>query len=322
MDLKKLRVKVKESAKPRKSSERIVSARRSTSMSDLQLPKMTGTGMGEGLSKGLGGFEMMADLSKTTLMGSSKSVGNDLVGVFYDFSRDNKGNPSGVQAESDGSFKYQSVIKSFLKNNWESSYLEPYYRAPLKLYATQFLIPATPSADAPLRFGIRDEDITLGGALWLAHYKGKFASKTGGTFRFRGAADDFAFVRVNKKVVWKSSWSDRLDPMDPDNWKSSSEENKKYGLANTAVRVGDWFTLKPGVPLEIEAICGEDVGGYFNFVLLVEEQGAEYPKNREGGPILPVFRMAPTPGHLIDEIKYHSVEGDFDLEGGPIFSIY
>jgi hypothetical protein len=57
-------------------------------------------------------------------------------------------------------------------------------------------------------------------------------------------------------------------------------------------------------------------------VLLVEEQGAEYPKNREGGPILPVFRMAPTPGHLIDEIKYHSVEGDFDLEGGPIFSIY
>jgi hypothetical protein len=51
-------------------------------------------------------------------------------------------------------------------------------------------------------------------------------------------------------------------------------------------------------------------------------QGVEYPKNQEGGPILPVFKMAPIPEQMIDLIKYHSIEGDFDLEGGPIFNVY
>jgi hypothetical protein len=322
MDLKKLRIKVKDSSKPRQITERIVSTRKSASMPEINVPKMTG--MGSGLERGLGGFQIMTDLSKMTLMGSKRSVGNDLVGTFYDFARTSNGGRTGYQPEIQ--FRcapFERKIREFLSSGWDPKVFAEFYQAPNKLYATQFLMPCTPSSLAHANFGIKRDDVVWNDALWLVHYKGKIAHKTGGTFRFRGAACDFAMVRVDKKLVWKASWQDRdVSSMDSSGWKSSSSDNKKFGLENMAVRIGDWFTLKPGVPVEMEAIVGENVGGFFSFVLLVEEQGVEYPKNQEGGPILPVFKMAPIPEQMIDLIKYHSIEGDFDLEGGPIFNVY
>jgi hypothetical protein len=78
MNLQKLRVKVQESSKPRKSSERIVSKGRSSSLPDMKLPEMSG--MGASLERGLGGFEMMGDLSQMTIFGGGRSLGNDLEG--------------------------------------------------------------------------------------------------------------------------------------------------------------------------------------------------------------------------------------------------
>ena len=81
MELKKPKVKVKKQAKP-KSSQRIVS-KSVQSMTDIQLPDTSG--MTEGLSGGIGGFEMMPDPSEITLLGGGRSVsvGNDFEGTLY-----------------------------------------------------------------------------------------------------------------------------------------------------------------------------------------------------------------------------------------------
>ena len=56
MKLKKPRVQVKKSAKP-KSTTRIVTKVQKASMPDIQLPEMSG--MGDGLAGGVGGFDIV-----------------------------------------------------------------------------------------------------------------------------------------------------------------------------------------------------------------------------------------------------------------------
>ncbi len=320
MDLKKLRVKVKDSSKPRKAVERIVSSRARSSMPDIKLPAMTG--MGAGLEKGIGGFDMMNDLSKMTLMGGGRSVGNDLAGTFYDLKRDRSGTPipgMTVSEESTDPPGFTEALNRFLANNWSPKSLDKFYRGPVKLYATQFMVPPCKSYIAPPKFGI-DEDIQS--CLWAVHYKGKIANKTGGKFRFWGFGDDVMLVRINGKVVLNASHQDRGNIKDPGDWQSTAKEHRQYILGSSRARVGDWFTLEPGVQVEMEVLFAEGPGGTFTMMLLVQEFGVDYQKNEEGMPILPIFKTMKTPEHLIDEIKYTLTPGQADLDKGPIFSVY
>jgi len=67
MKLKKPRVKVKKTSKP-KPTTRIVTKMNRASMPDIQLPEMAG--MGEGLVGGLGGFDLMPGFGEVGIMGS------------------------------------------------------------------------------------------------------------------------------------------------------------------------------------------------------------------------------------------------------------
>jgi len=320
MQLKKLRVKVKEQAKPRKTTQRIASTRKTSDLPDIQLPEMTG--MGGGLEGAIGGFDMMADLSSMTIMGAGRSVGNDLEGTFYDlkFQRDGSKTP-GISTETgQDPPRFYDALEEFFTSGWDPASLDRFYRAPNKLYATQLFIPSTQSRMAPPMFGVGDD---VEPALWLIHYRGKIAHKTGGTFRFSGFGDDIFVIRVNGKVVLNASHSDRTWVRDMiGGWRSSDKNNLKYIIGGGASRIGDWFTLEPGVPVEMEAIISEVPGGTFQMALLVEEEGMEYPENYRGDPILPIFKTMPTPPHLIDEITYLMPVDEADLEGGPIFSVY
>ncbi|MEN8255054.1 MAG: hypothetical protein ABFR33_06245 [Verrucomicrobiota bacterium] len=88
MKLKKSKVKVKKTSRP-KPTTRIVTKMNRASMPDIQLPEMSG--MGEGFGGGIGGFDMMPDLGEVTIFGGGQSIGNDFVGTFYDFKRDRSG---------------------------------------------------------------------------------------------------------------------------------------------------------------------------------------------------------------------------------------
>ncbi len=83
MKLKKPQVKVKKSAKP-KSTTRIVTKVKRASIPDIQLPEMSG--MGVGIVGDIGGFEMIPDLEEMTvfvevLLMAQESAGLKKVGT-------------------------------------------------------------------------------------------------------------------------------------------------------------------------------------------------------------------------------------------------
>ena len=319
MKLKKLRVKVKNQAKPRKTTTRISSSRKSANLPPIQLPAMTG--MGAGLEGSLGGFDVMADIAGMSIMGAEQSIGNDLEGTFYDLKRYQDGTSVPGMTTAIGwnsTPPFTDAINKFLANNWSPSTLKEYYSPPQKLFATHFMIPPMSSAIAPDLFGV---DPDLEAALWVIHYKGKIGYKKGGKFRFWGFGDDVFLVRMGKKIILNASTDYVNGIKDPDDWQKSADETSRKKIVGLAkCWVGDWFTLLPGESVEMEVLMGEVPGGFFQMTLLVEEFGVEYPENEQGTPILPVFKTMSFPPHLIDEINYLLVPGEADLESGPIFS--
>jgi len=313
MKLRKPKVKVKKTSKP-KPTTRIVTKMNRASMPDIQLPEMSG--MGEGLGGGIGGFDMMPDLGDITIFGSGQSIGSDFVGTYYDSKLDRSGRTLPVDIAG---FGWRALLNKFLKKGWDTSVFSRYYRSPQKLYATNFVIPVMLSSIAPTSFGATESV----GALWMAHYKGQLVHKEAITFRFWGMADEFIAVRVGGELVLASAWPWRgYDIAVMGNlWNSDSADSRKYYMGNFLSVVGDWITLEPGVPLPMELLMGDN-GGVACFFLAVEVQGVEYPKNRQGGPILPAFKTAELSDDLLDIIYNELPEEEICLTNGPVFCDY
>ena len=145
MKLKKPKVKVKKSSKP-KATTRIVTKVQKASMPDIQLPEMSG--MGGGLAGDLGGFEIMPNLEEISVFGGGQSIGNDFEGTFYDLNRDRRGGTITMERDP-----YMSLVGKLARENQKESLLGRYYRAPNKLYTTHFMIPPIISPLAPESYG-------------------------------------------------------------------------------------------------------------------------------------------------------------------------
>ena len=321
MKLKKPKVKVKKTSKP-KPTTRIVTKMNRANMPDIQLPEMSG--MGDGLGGMVGGFDMMPDFSEPTMYGASQSIGNDFVGTFYDSKRGRDGKIlSGVDTSG---WNWRRQIHKFLVRGWDTSVFSRYYRAPRNLYATSLVVPVTRSSLAPLAFG--DKDAV--GALWMVHYKGQLvcpASHTNGiTFCFWGMADESLVVRVDGRIVLGTAWEDsywKLQPVVIGNlWNTDSADSRKYYMGHNTAMVGDWITLEPGESLDMEILIGDN-GGKGGFFLAVEEAGVEYERNRQGAPILPIFRTVELSHEQLDLIYKFFPEGEMlCLTNGPVFCDY
>jgi len=316
MKLKKPKVKIKKNPRP-KPTTRIVTKMNRASMPDIQLPEMSD--MGDGLAGGLEGLDLMPDLGEPTMYGTLQSIGNDLVGTFYDSKRGRDGKIlSGVDTSG---ATWRDKVHKFLKKGWDPTVFARYYRTPQKLYTTSLVVPETRSSIAPLAFG--DKDAV--GALWMVHYKGQLVHKEGITFRFWGTADSFLIVRVDGEIVlaamYLSPWEDFMGAVIGTLWNTDSADSRKYYMGNNTVMVGDWITLEPGVPLDMEILIGDN-GGKACFMLAVEEEGVEYERNRQGGPILPAFRTTELSHDLLDAIYKNLYEGEICLTNGPVFCDY
>ncbi len=314
MKLRKPKVKPSKSSKP-KSTTRIVTRVNRTSMPDIQLPEMSG--MGDGLGGGLGdGFSMMPDLGELTVFGSAQAIGNDFIGTFYDLKRRRDGSLSGV-----ADIETVSILANFVKSGWKESHLSKYYSSPKKLYATCFMIPTLISSLGPMAF---DEADTVGWC-WAAHYKGQLVHKDAITFRFWGQGDDVLVVRVDGKIVLNGSWPggtwNTQNVLSP-TWQSSGTKSRMYRMGNNLAEVGDWITLEPGVPLPMEVLLGEVPGGHFDAMLVVEVKGGEYERNRQGGPILPMFTTEIPSHEILDAIIPILMPGEASLTNGPVFKDY
>lgn len=313
MELKKPKVKVKKRVRP-KVSQRITS-RNVQSMSSIQLP--VSVGMTEGLGSGIGGFELMPDPSEITLLGgrSTASVGNDFEGTFYALLLDRSGNRNSVARNSSDSFC--RILRRFYDSGWNPRALSGYYRWPQKLYTCFIFLPTIAFEHVPRSFGIPDEVET---SAWIVHYKGRIMSKEGGRFRFWGRGNLVLSTKVNDVetgFLGSTSVSEKLS-----DWRSTAEEHDEYYTGKIPMGVGDWFELEPGVPVDMEVVIGDFNGIDSQATLRIQKHGKVYPKNRDGAPILPVFKTAEIPKHLKDEIRYLTIAGDQDLESPMMFNVY
>lgn len=315
MKLKKPKVKVKKTAKP-KATTRIVTKVMRASMPDIQLPEMSG--MGDGMGGGGGGFELDMDFGNLTALGSTRSIGNDLEGTYWDL----KFTRGGVFSPMEGE-EWREIFHKFFRT-WNTSIFSKYYRSPQKLYTTFLVMPPTISALAPVAFGMSD-DMASGGH-WVVYYKGKIYHKEGITFRFWLGVDDSLAIRINKKVVVAGSFispedgeSERAPKMYRSLWESESMDSEKYVIGSSLATVGDWVTLEPGVEYDMEVVISENASSGASFIVAVEEQGVEYPENSQGGPILPIFRTSELSRDQLDIIYKNLCEDEVCCTNGPIF---
>ncbi len=309
MKLKKPKVQIKKTSRP-KSTTRIVTKTARAAMPDIQLPEMSGLGDGLGGEIG-GGFDMMPDLSEITVFGSGQSIGNDLEGTFYDMKRDRSGRP--IPYATQTSF---DAIKRFVKDGFNPSRFARFYRSPKKLYATTVQISPILSCMGPIAF---DEAETVG-CLFMVHYTGQLVHQEGITFRFRGSSGDGLVVGVDGEVVLDAPWMGQEGLYS--DWQITNADHRKHLLGIQKAAVGDWITLEPGVPHQLDILVAEIPGGGFSAQLVVEEQDVEYEHNSRGAPILPIFKTAEPSIDLMDAIYIELVEHEVCLTNGPVFNDY
>lgn len=315
MKLKKPKVKVKKSSRP-KSTTRIVTKANRVSMPDIQLPEMSG--MGDGLGGGVGGgFDMMPDLGELTVFGGGQTIGNDFVGTLYDFKRLRNGRTTGIDPAG---FLY--ALAKFTKGGWKKTELAKYYQSPKKLYTTHFMIPTVSSDIAPTAFGEPD----MMGYAWAVHYEGQIVHPTGGRFRFWAQADDVIIVRLDGRIVVDGSVSDSGSMGSfrsiLSGYVNTTAKSMQYYMGDRQAAVGEWFTLEPGEPLDMEVVIGESPGGSFSSMLAIEEEGVEYPTSPQGGPLVPMFKTAVPTHSVLDTIYEYLVAGEACPTSGPVFSDY
>ncbi|RKX40518.1 MAG: hypothetical protein DRP64_12525, partial [Verrucomicrobia bacterium] len=234
-------------------------------------------------------------------------IGNDFKGTFYDLKRRSNGTRLGTTTPD----KLISDVRKFVSSGWKTSKLSSYYRSINNLYATHFTTGVIPSVHAPMVF---KED--TGGWLWLVHYEGQLVHMEGITFRFWGSGDDIMLVRVNGKTVLNASrndgapnnYADRITP----HWQTPVKSTfQKYVLGSVSSVVGDWITLEPGVPLDMEVLMGETVGDFFTAALLVEVQGEEYDRiGHRLAPALPLFTTTDLTRDVVEAVRANLVPGE------------
>ena len=315
MKLKKPKVKIKKTSKP-KPTTRIVTKMNRANMPDIQLPEMSG--MSSDISGGLGGFDMMPDFEADSLFGGEQSIGNDFVGTFYDMKRNRTGRTMLMDPD-----KYIRALTKFVRGGWNTASLSQYYQSPRKLYATNFAVPPVQAILAPRAFGEPES----GGYCFAVHYEGKLVYTEDITFRFWGLGDDVLVVRVDGKVVLNAPYPRNGGTHDTQviahPWQTSSAKSHMFWLGDQLSVVGDWITLKAGVPLNMEVLVGEVAGGLFQALLVVEVKGEKYDKNpTRNGPILPIFKTAPLSIDQVENIHADLDAGDASVTNGPVFCDY
>ncbi len=306
MKLKKPKVKVKKSSKP-KPTTRIVTKVNRASMPDIQLPEMSG--LGESLGGGLDGFDMMPDFESVSIFGSGQSIGNDFEGTLYDFKLDRRGKPHSV---APGWSNVARAVGKFIESGWKTSTLARYYRSPNKLYSPTIMVPPLPSDFGPWAFNAPE----IAGYFYMLHYKGQLVHQEGGRFRFWCMGDNFMVVRVDGKVVLD------FNNMFTAHWDGKDSKRTGEHMGHWVAYAGQWMDLEPGVPLEMEVIFGEATGGLFGAMLVIEQEGVDYPSNFDAGPLLPVFKTAELTRDQVDGIFEYLSENHYAVTNGPVFSDY
>ena len=218
--------------------------------------------------------------------------GATLVGRFYDLKqfRDHKPNPDLVKL---GPARLAATeVADFIKGGWNSSSLSKFFQAPTTLYATQIFVPVIDALEAPKDYGVEKEVKPMA---WIAHYKGRVSPPVTGAYRFVGTGDDLLAVRIDGRLVLDGGGAKGSDfktdrPQSP---AYAYDFNRNDWLIKTrgGFTVGHRMEVRAGQFYDIDIVISEGPGSGFCAMLLFEQEGVTYEKDRKGNPILPIFRV-------------------------------
>jgi hypothetical protein len=242
--------------------------------------KMAGAGgVGMGLPTAMSGPEgNAAGGGPVSFFGLRETGGGSFAGTLYDLKQTQTHRSTDMTEQ-----KYGEIVTDFVKNGWNESAFQSFYRAPQTLYNTQIFTPYMPADEGPKAFHVSGE---VKPRLWTALYKGRVAPPETGTYHFVGAGDDLLIVRFNGQTVLDGSWNPH--------GVSSIAAKYDYGFSkipNKFVK-GPAISATAGNFYEMEILIGEQPGGEFFADLLIEKDGATYEKDAQGNPLLPIFRVA------------------------------
>jgi len=213
------------------------------------------------------------------LFGSNENGTAGLIAIIYDLKQTQAMQPSNVTQDT-----YQPIINQFLKQGWDESVLNRFFRITRPLYSTQIFIPRIDAGSAPKAYGVEK---FVKPSSWIIHYKGQVSPPEDGTYRLVAYADDILAVAVNNKTVCIG-----LHPSM--NFSGIWKSTEKPGAVafNGNLTYGDWLELKKDQPIDLDILVGERPGGEFCAFLLYQKQGETYQNDPAGNPILPVFQLS------------------------------
>ena len=222
--------------------------------------------------------------------------------MLYDLKQKQTHEPTGLDIPG-----YWNTVDEFLTSGWDETILNRFFRASRPLYTTQIYVPRLDASRGTIAFGV---DKIVKPNEYVIHYKGQVSPPEDGTYRFVGLADNFIAVSVNGDTEMFSNWAwPNLPKL---NWHPPSTQSLPVYEHAKTLQNGRWFTAKAGDVIDLDVLMGEADGGASSYFLMIEKQGAVYPKNEQGDPILPIFQVAPheTP-HIASQLINYS---------GPDFS--
>ncbi|MDR1303704.1 MAG: hypothetical protein LBK76_00630 [Verrucomicrobiales bacterium] len=196
---------------------------------------------------------------------SAETDPSALTGHLYDFKQS-----SGRAATNMNTVDYRKIVARYLTaGNWDDGQLRKYYRVPQALAAYQIFIPTMDADKAPAAFNAKIEP-----RMWLIVYTGEFVAPASGTYRFCGRADDIIVARLGDNNVFDGSLFPIISP-----WPGTPEEIKAFKDPRPRAPfgcAGDWFELKAGQKYPFRVCIGEQPGGGFSAILLIQKKGQEH----------------------------------------------
>ncbi|MBK1790486.1 hypothetical protein [Persicirhabdus sediminis] len=246
--------------------------------------------------------------------GSSSDAAGGLEGTFYDFKQNRAMEPRPFDPKK--MEHYTKPVLEIYKEKFAPSAFKNHFAANKKLYLNYLAIPGSPAKLGPEYFGVEKEVEPTG---WMVHYKGTIQAREAGRYRFIGMGDDQLSVFIDGRMRLEGSWPG-LHRHIAGRWSPSRGEEFKSHVG-PPLRYGDWITLKEGQNMQIDIAIGERPGGATGFILMIEKQGEEYRKTKDGRPIWPPFCI----GKLGDEDKKFLKKfpnWEWETEKVPLFISY
>lgn len=242
--------------------------------------KLRGPGFGDGSGFGtqVGG-------------GGGQDLQGCLIGTIIDFKRDAAGKK---REEYHANRTYWKDLKSIVEAGFSQESLSRFFVPGKRVALTHLWVPPQSAANGPKAFGVEKLMDPSG---FVVHYKGELTSPKRRRLRLWGYFDDCMLAMVGGKIVLDSEWNTGGLTRSPvTGWTTSDREavgNVKCPQTYGRMTPGDWFEVGPGKPVQMELVVGERPGGLLGGLVLVEEEGVKYPRDRDGSVILPIFATRP-----------------------------